>query len=183
MGLASVYGIVKQSAGYVFVERTGPDGTCVTILLPPFAAREEGTGAHPLGGARPLPERPRVLLVEDEMAVREMLADLLTQRGFDVTAAETAEQAVLRTADQSFDLLLTDIDLPGQNGADLAAALRQRFSDLAIVMMSGYPDDRAIGEAGLTGEILLRKPFTTAHLVASLRRALGQNDPGASPLP
>jgi PAS domain S-box-containing protein len=181
MGMASVYGIVKQSAGYVFVERTGPDGTCVTILLPPFAAREESSGRHASGGTRPLPERPRVLLVEDEMSVREMLADLLSQRGFDVTAAETAEQAVLRTADQAFDLLLTDIDLPGQNGAELAASLRERFPDLAIVMMSGYPDDRAIGEAGLTSEMLLRKPFTTTHLVASLRRALGQTDPGPAP--
>jgi two-component system cell cycle sensor histidine kinase/response regulator CckA len=181
MGMASVYGIVKQSAGYVFVERTGPDGTCVTILLPPFAAREEASGRHITAGTRHLPERPRVLLVEDEMSVREMLVDLLSQRGFDVTPAETAEQAVLRTADQAFDLLLTDIDLPGQNGADLAASLRERFPDLAIVMMSGYPDDRAIGEAGLTSEMLLRKPFTTAHLVASLRRALGQSDPGPSP--
>src|SRR5690606_35369411 len=75
MGLASVYGIVKQSAGYVFVERTGPEGTCVTILLPPLAAREESAPSSPQAKRSELPARPRILLVEDELAVREMLSD------------------------------------------------------------------------------------------------------------
>lgn len=172
MGLASVYGIVKQSAGYVFVERTGPEGTCVTILLPPLAAREESARSSPQATRSELPARPRILLVEDEMAVREMLADGLALQGFDVTAAETAEQGELLARGQTFDLLLSDIDLPGQNGADLAASLRGRFPQLAVVLMSGYPDDGAIAAAGLEGEDVLRKPFSLAHLVTKIREAL-----------
>jgi two-component system cell cycle sensor histidine kinase/response regulator CckA len=179
MGLASVYGIVKQSAGYVFIERTGAEGTCVTILLPPLTAREAGAGRPAPAPARPaVPERPRVLLVEDEMAVREMLADGLAQQGFDVLPAETAEQAGLLARDQPFDLLLTDIDLPGQNGAELASSLRARFPQLAVVLMSGYPDDGAITEAGLNDEALLRKPFSMAQLVARMREVLATG-PGA----
>lgn len=173
MGLASVYGIVKQSAGYVFVERTGSDGTCVTILLPPIVARGDAMRPAPRNADRPdVPERPRILLVEDEMAVREMLTDGLEQQGFSVTPAETAEQAELRAGDQPFDLLLTDIDLPGQNGAELASSLRARYPRLAIVLMSGYPDDGAITDAGLNEETVLRKPFSTAHLVGKIRRTL-----------
>lgn len=172
MGLASVYGIVKQSAGYVFVERTGPEGTCVTILLPPLAAREESAPSSPPAKRSELPARPRILLVEDELAVREMLSDGLAMHGFDVTAAETAEQGELLARGQTFDLLLTDIDLPGQNGADLAASLRSRFPHLAIVLMSGYPDDGAIAAAGLEGETVLRKPFSLVHLVSRIRDAL-----------
>ena len=172
MGLASVYGIVKQSAGYVFIERTGPDGTCVTVLLP-LAAPDDAPRGDVREAARvEVPARPRVLLVEDEMAVREMLADALEPQGFAVTVAETAEQAELIAHDQPFDLLLTDIDLPGRNGADLAAGLRARHPRLAVVLMSGYPDDGAITTAGLTGVPVLRKPFSIAQLVEKLRGAL-----------
>jgi two-component system cell cycle sensor histidine kinase/response regulator CckA len=172
MGLASVYGIVKQSAGYVFVERTGPEGTCVTILLPPLETRDENGRSSPQAARADLPERPRILLVEDEMAVREMLADGLAMHGFDVVSAETAEQAELLAREQTFDLLLSDIDLPGQNGAELAASLRNRFPDLAIVLMSGYPDDGAIAAAGLDGQAVLRKPFSLANLVSRIRDTL-----------
>ena len=172
MGLASVYGIVKQSAGYVFVERTSTAGTCVTILLPPLAVRDESARSGPRGSRSQLPARPRVLLVEDEMAVREMLTDGLGLHGFEVTPAETAEQAELLARDRPFDLLLTDIDLPGQNGADLAASLRARFPHLAVVLMSGYPDDGAIAAAGLEGEAVLRKPFSLSQLVTRLRESL-----------
>jgi PAS domain S-box-containing protein len=173
MGLASVYGIVKQSAGYVFVERTGAEGTCITILLPPLAAREDNVRPAPKAATAPaLPDRPRILLVEDEMAVREMLTDSLAHHGFDVTPAETAEQAELIACERPFDLLLSDIDLPGQNGAALAAALRERIPQLAVVLMSGYPDDGAIADAGFPAELVVRKPFATSHLVARIRESL-----------
>lgn len=85
--------------------------------------------------------------------------------------AETGT-AELSAGDQSFDLLLTDIDLPGQNGAELASSLRARYPKLAIVLMSGYPDDGTINEAGLNEEAVLRKPFSTAHLIGKIRDAL-----------
>ena len=178
MGLASVYGIVKQSAGYVYVERTGAGGTCVTILLPAALAAEETARAAPLSAAPPrVAARYRILLVEDDMAVRELLEDVLTAHGFEVSAAETAEQAELRAADGPFDVLLSDIDLPGMSGARLAASLGARMPAMRIMLMSGYPDDGEIAQARLEGKaILLKKPFSPTGLVDRIRQVLAQVD-------
>ena len=177
MGLASVYGIVKQSAGYVYVERTGAGGTCVTILLPAATAQEDA--AHPVPIATPArsaADRRRILLVEDDMAVRELLGDVLTAHGFSVSAAETAEQAELQAANSSFDLLLSDIDLPGMSGARLAASLSARVPTMQIMLMSGYPDDGEIAQARLEGRaILLKKPFSTTALVDRIRQVLARD--------
>jgi CheY-like chemotaxis protein len=175
MGLASVYGIVKQSAGYVFVERTGADGTCITILLPAAQGREEPAAASTDRATRPsVRHRARILLVEDDMAVRELLGDVLLAHGFDVASAETAEQAELLAADASFDVLLSDIDLPGASGARLASSLSARMPALQIMLMSGYPDDGEIAQAGLEGKTtLLRKPFSTSALVERIKQLLG----------
>jgi two-component system, cell cycle sensor histidine kinase and response regulator CckA len=174
MSLASVYGIVKQSRGFVFVERTSSEGTCVTVLLPslgsPGDASRDGAASAPDSS---LARRPRVLLVEDEMAVRELLVEMLSRSGFDVAAAATGEQAVLMAADQTFDLLLTDINLPGMNGAQLVTTLREQFPRLPVVMMSGYPEDSVLGAAHPDDRrVLLRKPFSRAQLVARLRETL-----------
>ena len=131
MGLASVYGIVKQSGGYVFAERTGEAGTCMTMLLPPAVAAHSvvtvasGTRSNasvPAGG-------DRILLVEDDDGVRELLEDVLRGCGYDVTAAATAEEALERSREQTFDLLLSDVDLPAMNGARLARTLRDRHPE------------------------------------------------------
>jgi len=173
MGLASVYGFVKQSAGYVFVERTGPEGTCVTILLPPAAAPE--AAPRPARSApRDVSARAaRILLVEDDDAVRELLEDVLAAAGFEVAAAESAERAQRIAGESTFDLLLSDLDLPGISGAHLAASLQAASPALRIILMSGYPDDGAIAEAGLQHRpLLLRKPFSTAVLVERIRETL-----------
>jgi two-component system cell cycle sensor histidine kinase/response regulator CckA len=169
-----VYGIVKQSAGYVYVERTGAGGTCVTILLPsataPHDMPDEGAVAT---RPRSTGDRRRILLVEDDMGVRELLDDVLTAHGFAVSAAETAEQAELQAANHAFDLLLSDIDLPGMSGARLAASLSARLPAMQIVLMSGYPDDGEIAQARLEGRaILLKKPFSTTALVDRIRQVL-----------
>jgi PAS domain S-box-containing protein len=174
MGLASVYGIVKQSAGYVFVERSGGDGTCVSILLPLAVARDDGqrprTEAAPAAAGN---GRHRVLLVEDDVAVRELLTDVLVSSGFDVLAAETAEQAELKSTGQSFDVLVSDIDLPGASGARLASSLATQMPGMRVILMSGYPDDGEIAAARLEQTpILLRKPFSMTSLVDHIRDAL-----------
>jgi CheY-like chemotaxis protein len=175
MGLSSVYGIVKQSRGYVFVERTGPEGTCLTILLPPVESREGAGALAARQAATTVPRALRVLLVEDEMAVRELLEEMLERNGYEVASAETGEQAELLASEQTFDLLLTDIDLPGMNGAQLSAALHERFPGLAVVLMSGYPEDGALAQARPDERrVLLRKPFSTPQLVARLREALAR---------
>jgi CheY-like chemotaxis protein len=174
MGLASVYGIVKQSRGYVFVERTGPDGTSLTILLPPVDWHQAASATAARTAPPAIPARPaRILLVEDEMAVRELLEEALASQGFEVSSAETGEQAALLAAHETFDLLLTDIDLPGMNGAQLAASLRERTPELSVLMMSGFPEDGVLEQARPNDRrILLRKPFTTAQLISRIRETL-----------
>jgi two-component system, cell cycle sensor histidine kinase and response regulator CckA len=174
MGLASVYGIVKQSAGYVFIDQTGVEGTCISILLPPVDVVDETPKGLPApSGGAAAAARPRVLVVEDDMSVRELLADLLPRYGFEVSTAETAEQAQLMAADQMFDLLLADVGLPGMNGAHLVRALRASLPHMAAVLMSGYPADSALDDAASDARrILLRKPFSTAQLVSRLHEAL-----------
>jgi two-component system, cell cycle sensor histidine kinase and response regulator CckA len=176
MGLASVYGIVKQSAGYVFVERTGSDGTCVSILLPAATVADDTVQPpSPAPPQRAAGARQRILLVEDDMAVRELLSDVLTAHGFEVSAAETAEQAELRAIDGGFDLLLSDIDLPGMSGARLAASLSTRLPGLRVMLMSGYPDDGEIAEARIQDKaVLLRKPFSITILVDRIRQVLAE---------
>jgi two-component system, cell cycle sensor histidine kinase and response regulator CckA len=173
MGLASVYGFVKQTGGYVFVEHTGPQGTRVTILLPPAGSPNLPRRAAPAAAVERAPRQARVLLVEDDDAVRELLADVLTAAGFDVASAGSAEEARRIAADGPVDLLLSDLDLPGQSGAQLAASLQAAAPPLRVILMSGYPDDGAIAEAGLAQRpVLLRKPFATALLVERIREAL-----------
>jgi PAS domain S-box-containing protein len=176
MGLASVYGIVKQSGGYVFAERTGEGGTCMTMLLPP-AVLGEGMGAVS-SGQRPEAGEPggghRIRLGEDDDGVRELLVDVLRSRGYEVTAAAAAEEALERAREHPFDLLLSDVDLPAMNGARLARTLRERHPGLRIVLMSGYPDDGTIDGELSERPMFLRKPFGSALLIDQVRAALSQ---------
>ena len=113
------------------------------------------------------------LLVEDDLAVRELLTDVLVSHGFDVAAAETAEQAELKTSGRPFDVLVSDIDLPGVSGARLAASLAAQMPAMRVILMSGYPDDGEIAAARLEQHpILLRKPFAMTTLVDRIREAL-----------
>jgi DNA-binding response OmpR family regulator len=107
------------------------------------------------------------------MAVRELLADVLADEGFEVVTADTAEQAELRAEGYACDVLVSDIDLPGASGARLAATLCARHPNLRVILMSGYPDDGEIVNARLQpAPVLLRKPFSTTVLVERLREVL-----------
>jgi PAS domain S-box-containing protein len=178
MGLASVYGIVKQSGGYVFAERTGDIGTCMTVLLPPVIVPDDALVPmlEPVRSAdEPTPGGRRILLVEDDPGVRELLVDILRGHDYDVTPANSAEEALERARDHSFDLLLSDVDLPGMNGARLARTLRERQPDLRMVLMSGYPDDGTIDGELTERPMFLRKPFGSAFLLAQISSVLGQH--------
>ena len=145
----------------------------MTVLLPPVDWNENAEALAARAAAAAPPRAARVLLVEDEMAVRELLEEMLARHGFDVASAETAEQAALIASERDFDVLLTDIDLPGMNGAQLSASLHERLPHLAVVLMSGYPEDGALEQAHPDERrVLLRKPFSTQDLVARLRAAL-----------
>jgi two-component system cell cycle sensor histidine kinase/response regulator CckA len=181
IGLATVYGIIKQSDGFIALDSVEMEGTTFHVFLPASTAedaREEIPAAPAqVGEARPidLAGRGRILLVEDEEGVRNIATRLLTQRGYQVTAAGDGEEAleILENEPNSFDLVLSDVVMPGLDGPGLLKAAKPYLGHARIVFMSGYAeqdfaqtleDERSIS--------FLPKPFTLAQLAERVKTEL-----------
>lgn len=121
--------------------------------------------------AAALPKRVRILAAEDEPSVRSLVQRVLTEAGHDVTLAASGDEAlaIVHTAHRPFDLVLSDVVMPGLTGLELAARLRERDPEQRLLLMSGYSED-LLGEA--LGEVVLPKPFTADGLRAAVDRAL-----------
>jgi PAS domain S-box-containing protein len=181
LGLATVYGLVKQSNGFVWVESPAKAGTRVVVLLPVDATPGDSpvtAGAAPVV-AIPSPDLPRVLLVEDEGAVRELLSSALERNGFDVVTAGSAEEA-LTLASPAFQILLSDISLPGMSGVQLARQLRHSLPSLRVLLMSGYArEEFSSGPNAVDDLPFIPKPFATRTVVERLRSLI---EPAREPL-
>jgi PAS domain S-box-containing protein len=170
LGLATVYGIVKQSGGYLQALSERAKGATFRIYLP----RVHGAADSP-SNVSPHPTNVRasetILLVEDEEAVRGLAQTVLRARGYRVLVAESAEAAlgVARAHPERIHLLLTDVVLPGMDGHRLASVLRVERPEIAVLLCSGYFD---AGEGVDKNERLLRKPFTPDALVETVRLTL-----------
>lgn len=173
LGLATVYGIIEALGGTTQLHSTEGEGTTVEILLPPAPA-----GAAPGQLDAPTFPQPKinsvsVLLVEDAEQVQKIVQRMLIQDGHDVTVATNAEEALLlaEKAATDFDVMVTDVVMPGMSGIELAKELRQRSPRTAIVFVSGYPRD-VVGRQGELGGPLIEKPFTIEALRAAIAKAL-----------
>jgi PAS domain S-box-containing protein len=173
LGLATVYGIVKQSGGYIWVYSEVGQGTAFKIYLPEFAG--------PLTELPPVvaPVSPRgaerILIVEDESAVRRMAGRALAAQGYAVLEAENGAEAleVLARADGPVDLVLTDVVMPVLNGRELAEQLATERPRLPVLFMSGYTDDDVVRRGLLDpGAPFLQKPFMPADLARKVREVL-----------
>jgi two-component system cell cycle sensor histidine kinase/response regulator CckA len=178
LGLAMVYGIVKQSGGYVFVESEVGRGTTFKIYLPRVdaplqALLHEAADAVAAGSET-------ILLVEDEDALREITAEILRENGYQVLDARDPEEAIARARKwaEAIDLLVTDVVMPGMSGRAMAAMLLADRPTLRVLYISGYTDD-VIAPHGVLqqGTLLLEKPFAASALLARVREALGAQDP------
>jgi len=182
LGLSTVYGIVKQSQGFVYVDSTVGEGTEFIVYLPRMAELATPTGAPtiPSGGwAAPRLEtvRPVVLLVEDEVNVRAVIRRSLERAGFDIVEAMSAHEALELEAQlgDGIDVVLTDVVMPGLSGRGLASALKARRPALPVLLMSGYPDvDDADGPLPPGVGPVLQKPVHTEELSARLRSLLAK---------
>ena len=180
LGLSTVYGIVKQSDGFIFA-KAGPNGrgTTFSVYLPGRAmVREAATEAPAPAVPKPvLPSGHRVLLVEDEPAVRTVFARGLERQGCAVTTAEDAMTALAILRDgQAFDVLVSDVMMPGIDGVELAIEAARLRPGLGIVLMSGYaelPRHRAADELGFR---FLAKPFALAELTEAIAATQARRD-------
>jgi len=174
LGLSTVYGIVKQSGGEVTVSSMPGAGTEFRISFPCVEAPlDEAPAAPP--AARPVPGSGTVILVEDEVAVRELIHSVLEVNGYRVLTARDPHDA-LRLGEGyagSVDLLITDVIMPGMNGRDLAARITASRPGLRVLYISGYTEEILEG-ARLPGDgsAYLQKPFGLGALAAAVRDAL-----------
>jgi len=174
LGLATVYGIVKQSGGSVWLYSEPGQGTTVKVYLPRSDSRVLEEAVRP---AAPTDARgsETILLAEDEESLRRLTARMLETRGYEVIAAETATEAVRIAEEQGreIDLLLTDLIMPELSGGELAKRVRTVAPGVRVLFMSGYADDVMTSKGALEpGAPFLEKPFSARDLAVKVREAL-----------
>jgi two-component system cell cycle sensor histidine kinase/response regulator CckA len=176
LGLATVYGIVKQSGGYVWVYSEPGQGTAFKIYLP----RIEEEDAHAAREARPAAQSLQhgsetILLVEDEKGVRELAREYLEMTGYTVLQAGDGLSALALAAKHSspIHLLMTDVVMPGISGRELAERIKKIRPEVKVLYMSGYTDQAVVHHGILESDaVLLQKPFTLPTLASKLREIL-----------
>jgi CheY-like chemotaxis protein len=171
LGLSTVYGIVKASDGAIEVHSQEGAGTTMSVFWP-RAAAPASTPPGERAAASPARVRPRVLIVEDDEAIRALLVRALEQNGYIVVTASDGDEgiAILKTKGK-FDLLLTDLVMQGTGGAGVVAEARALAPTMKIVVASGFVGDRKA--QGLPDDVVwLQKPFSAKDLLALLRPLL-----------
>ena len=170
LGLSVVYGIIKQSEGHLEAISHPGRGTTLSIYLPARREVSRGTAAASIAAA---PRgRGRLLVVEDDRPLREAMVRVLRRHGYEVLSAAGGSQAehLFDEWEHRFDLVLTDVVMPGRNGPELVGRLRQRRADLRVLYISGYSDGMLVSLG--RQETLLRKPFRPEELAARVHAIL-----------
>jgi two-component system cell cycle sensor histidine kinase/response regulator CckA len=178
LGLATVYGIVKQSNGYIGIESALGKGTSFQIYLPRHAGQPAVEEQRP-ETANNLRGTETILLVEDSEPLRKLAKSFLESSGFRVLSAESGEDALVVAGrfGKAFDLLLTDVVMPGMNGRVLAENLLPRQPGMKVLYMSGYTDSFIAGHGVLDpGVHLLHKPFIEEVLIRKVREVLDEGE-------
>lgn len=175
LGLSTVYGIVKQSGGYIFADSEPGKGTTFRIYLPPIASAEENRVEKTEPSLRAAGGSETVLVVEDNEAVRSYVRSVLETQGYALMEADGSEAAVQLTEKHAgpIHLLLTDVVMPRMSGPELAARLRPQHPEAKVLYMSGYTD-KAIVDHGVLdpGICFLQKPFVPETLLQKVREVL-----------
>jgi len=175
LGLSTVYGIVKQSGGHVWVYSEPGEGTTVKLYLPRLeqaaSASLKRTGEFPAGGTE------TVLLVEDEESVRQLARRILERRGYRVLECRNGRDALAQATayGDQIDLILTDVVMPELSGRGLVERLSAVRPNAAVIYMSGYTDSEVLRRGMLEpGSLFVQKPFNPNSLLRIVREALSQ---------
>ncbi len=182
LGLATTYGIIKQSGGSVFVESEPGRGTTFRIYFPTVMREVSLAGDSGERPARSVPagrRSGRILLVEDEPGLRDIAQRVLARAGFDVTTAAGPDEAILaaESMTEPLDLVLTDVVMPGMRGPELAIRLTMRRPGLRVLLVSGYAEE--IVEGGRDDSVpFLAKPFSAESLLAAVDAVLSPAEGG-----
>jgi len=173
LGLAQVYGFIKQSKGSVALDSEVGRGTTITLFLPRSsdeAVQGEGTGHLPSAEPGVPSSEATVLVVEDDVLIRDVLVPALESHGFRVLSAGNADEALKLLAEHSVDIVFSDIVMPGcMNGAKLAGVVRRDHPGVPVVLASGYSEHAGVP----AGTRIMAKPYELSAVAAMLRQALG----------
>jgi two-component system cell cycle sensor histidine kinase/response regulator CckA len=183
LGLSTVYGIVKQTGGFIFAESEMNKGTSFVIYLPVHEAP-----AHAVAARLPQVKEPSrelwgtgtILLVEDEAMVRAVAERALSRQGYKILTATNGEEGleVLENADEPIDLLISDVVMPTMDGPTMARAAREQRPDLPIVFMSGYAEEQLRKSIDIENIGFLPKPFSVQQICEAAREAMAEHARG-----
>jgi two-component system cell cycle sensor histidine kinase/response regulator CckA len=177
LGLSTVYGIVKQTGGFILVDSVPDEGTSFRIYLPRHAAESapDAVRAGEPGPAKDLTGMGTLLLVEDEDAVRSFSARALRKKGYTVLEAASGESALelLSERGAEVDLLITDVVMPNLDGPGLVARVRESHPRLKVIFISGYTEDSFRQDLDQGADVrFLPKPFTLKQLAGAVKDVL-----------
>lgn len=184
LGLSTVYGIIKQTGGYVFVTSKVGQGTKFSIFLKSYRQevaaiqkKEEDTTEKSI--PRDLTGKETILLVEDEVPVRIFSAKALTNKGYTVLEAESGEAALKVVAERGkdIDVIITDVIMPGMNGPTMVEEVAKHYPGIKVVFISGYAEDAFVKTYGTERKFnFLPKPFTLKQLASKVKEVVEKED-------
>jgi signal transduction histidine kinase/ActR/RegA family two-component response regulator len=176
LGLSQVFGLAKQSGGGVSIESSPGEGASVKVYLPRAELCPDAPAARDRGASQVEAGDVRVLVVDDDTAVREVTAGILGDLGYRVIEAGSGGAALdLLDREDRIDAMLLDFAMPGMNGAEVAREVRARRPDVPILFVTGYADTQALEAADENG--ILRKPYLEQELAAKLKAVLRSDAP------
>jgi len=187
LGLSTVYGIIKQSGGYIFADSKPGEGTTFSIYFPVHRPTAEDAARATLDSApvkatakKELWGTGHILLVEDEDMVRAVAERALTRQGYNVVAASEGEEALGLLAEQAdkeeqFDMIVSDVVMPNMDGPTMARHVRKNYPDLPILFMSGYAEEQLRKSIDLDKVNFLPKPFSVAQLAEAVGETLAEH--------